>query len=104
MNTFRPIKESVAELKRLLEAKANPNAPIPANRISPLQHVMMLAPSDKVGAMHNLLLQYGAKESKEDKERWLIRQDADLHELHCTKTFYEDDRHFCPVSAAMERM
>ena len=58
---------------------------------------MLFAPSDKVDAMRALLLQHGAKESKEDQKRWQIRKDADLHELHATKTFYEDDRHLCPV-------
>ena len=65
---------------------------------------MLFAPPDKVDAMRDLLLEYGAKESKDDKERWQIRKDADAHELHCTKTFYEDDRHLSPVGAAMERI
>ena len=64
--------------------------------------VMLFAPSDKVDAMRALLLQYGAKESKDDKDRWQIRKDADLHEMRCTKAFYEDDRHLCPVGAALD--
>ena len=40
MNTFRPIRESVQELERLLKARANPNAPVPQDRISPLRHVL----------------------------------------------------------------
>ena len=104
MYSYRPIRESVEELQRLLEARANPNAPFPPTHISPLRHVMLFAPPDKVDAMRDLLLEYGAKESKDDKDRWQIRKDADLHELHATKTFYEDDRHLSPVGAAMDRM
>ena len=103
LNTYRPIRESLDELRRLLDAKADPNAPPPADRISPLQHVMLFAPADKVDAMRALLLEHGAKESKDDKDSWEIRKDADHHELHATKTFYEDDRHLSPIAAALER-
>ena len=56
MQTFRPIRESVDELRRLLEAKADPNADIPQGRISPLQHVMLFAPKARVAAMRTALL------------------------------------------------
>ena len=69
MYSYRPIRESVEELQRLLEARANPNAPFPPTHISPLRHVMLFALPDKVDAMRDLLLQYGAKESKDDKDR-----------------------------------
>ena len=103
LNTYRPIRESVEELRRLLSAKADPNAPPPEDQKTPLRHVMTFAPADKVDAMRALLLQYGAKESNDGRDRWLVRKDADLHELHATKTFYEDDRHLSPVAAAAER-
>ena len=64
---------------------------------------MLFAPADKVDAMRALLLQYGAVESKDDQQRWQIRKDADLHELHATKTFFGDDRHLSPVGAALDR-
>ena len=64
---------------------------------------MLFAPADKVDAMRALLLQYGAVESKDDQQRWQIRKDADLHELHATKTFFEDDRHLSPIGAALDR-
>ena len=103
LNTFRPLCESVAELKRLLDSRADPNAPFPSGRISPLQNVVTFALRDTVGAMRDLLLEYGAVENAEDQRDWLIRQDSDLVEDHCTRTFYEDDRHLRPVGAAMER-
>jgi len=104
LRTFRPLRESVAELKRLLDSRADPNAPFdPNDLISPLQNVMTFAPREHVSAMRDLLLERGAVETKEDKHDWLIRQDSDLVEDHCTRAFYEDDRHLSPVGAAMER-
>ena len=103
LNTYRPIRESVEELRRLLSAKADPNAPPPEDQKTPLRYVMSFAPADKVDAMRALLLEYGAKESETDERRWQIRKEADHHELHATKTFYEDDRHLSPIAAAAER-
>ena len=98
--TFRPRIESVDELKRLLESRADPNAPVPEGRITPLQHVMTFAPRETVAKMRDMLLSYGAIESSEDRRDWTIRQDSDLVEDHCTRVFYEDDRHLSPVAAA----
>jgi hypothetical protein len=67
MNTFHPMHESVAESQRLLEANANPNAPTPTNRLSPLRHVILFAPANTVGKMRDLLLKHGATESEDDK-------------------------------------
>ena len=103
MWTFRPIQESVEELRRLLEAKADPNAEIPPGRISPLQHVMLLAPEARVAAMRTALLLHGADETEEDKKRWIQRQDTDANETNYVRLFYEDDREFNPTAAAMER-
>ena len=98
--TFRPRVESVDELKRLLESRADPNAPVPEGRITPLQHVMTFAPRETVAKMRDLLLSYGAAESSEDSKDWTIRQDSDLVEDHCARVFFEDDRHLSPVAAA----
>ena len=103
MWTFRPIQESVDELRRLLEAQADPNAEIPQGRISPLQHVMLLAPKARVAAMRTALLLHGAEETEEDKKRWIQRQDTDANETNYVRLFYEDDREFSPTAAAMER-
>ena len=103
LNTFRPVREKIDELKSLLDMKADPNAPIPAGRISPLSNVTTFAPRETVSQMRDLLFEYGAEETAEDKEDWLRRQSADAREDDCTRAFYEDDRHLCPCSGAMER-
>ena len=102
MNTFRPVRESVEELKRLLLAKADPNAPVPPGRGAPLSHVITLAPADKVGPMRDLLLSYGALESKDNQDHWKINQEAAANEHHRIEAFFEDDRHLSPVGAAMD--
>ena len=103
LNTFRPVREEIEELKSLLDMKANPNAPIPAGRISPLSNVTTFAPRETVSQMRDLLFEYGADETAEDKDDWLRRQKADACEDDCTRAFYDDDRHLCPVAAAMEK-
>ena len=103
MQTFRPIRESVDELRRLLEAKADPNADIPQGRISPLQHVMLFAPKARVAAMRTALLLHGADETEEDKQRWVQRQDTDANETNYVRLFYEDDREFSPIAASTQR-
>jgi len=90
MNTFRPLRESIEELRRLLDLKADPNAPVPPGRITPLQHVVTFAPSKTVDAMRALLLERGARETEEDKRDWTTRQRADLFEPARLQAFYED--------------
>ena len=64
---------------------------------------MVFAPSETVGSMRDLLLEYGAEEGKEEKLRWLICQDAANLAHHRREAFYRDDRHLSPVGAAVER-
>ena len=90
MNTFRPVRESIEELRRLLDLKADPNAPVPPGRITPLSHVVTFAPSKTVDAMRALLLERGARETEEDKRDWTRRQRADLFEPARLQAFYED--------------
>ena len=103
MQTFRPIRESVDELRRLLNAKADPNADIDKGNISPLQKVMTFAPEKRVAAMRTVLLLHGAEETEEDKERWDLRQKTDANETNYVRLFYEDDREYSPAAAVMER-
>jgi len=57
LNTFRPLREKIEELKSLLDMKADPNAPIPAGRISPLSNVTTFAPRETVAQMRQLLFE-----------------------------------------------
>jgi len=103
MKTFQPLRESVEELKRLLDLRADPNALVPAGLVSPLQNVMAFTPEESIEAMRDLLLKYGAVESKEDAERWAISRDCALREHARIRAFYEDDRHLSFCAAIMER-
>ena len=77
---FRPVVSQPSDLKHLLESKADPNMPIEAGNISPLQNIMTFASMKDVVQMRDLLLQHGAKEHEEDKSRWDLRQRADAAE------------------------
>ena len=48
---FRPVREDIDELQRLLTLRADPNAEIPKGSISPLMNVSMFAPLSRVVAM-----------------------------------------------------
>ena len=52
---------------------------------------MTFALEGTVADMRELLLQYGAQESKEEKLRWLICQDAANLAHHRREAFYGDD-------------
>ena len=78
--TFRPVISKPSELKYLLESNADPNMPIPSGKITPLRNIMSFAPTNYVVRMRDLLLEYGATESEEDKQRWVLRQLSDKAE------------------------
>ena len=77
---FRPVISKPSDLKYLLECKADPNMPIPSGKITPLRNIMSFAPTNYVVRMRDLLLEYGATESEEEKERWVLRQLSDKAE------------------------
>ena len=80
LSKFRPVISKPSELKYLLESKADPNMPVEAGNITPLRNIMSFAPTNYVVRMRDLLLEYGAKESEEEKKRWVLRQLADKAE------------------------
>ena len=63
---------------------------------------MTFAPARNVNAMRELLLKGGVIETEEDKERWTLRQETDVHEHHRLRVFFEDDRDLSPCAAAMD--
>ena len=102
LKTYRPIRESVDELRRLLDLRADPSVDVPPGFMSPLRHVILFAPVNNAVAMRDLLLQHGAVESDDDKHRWFIRRAADDAEPARLREFYGDDRHLSPWGAAMD--
>ena len=78
--TFRPVISKPSDLKYLLDCKADPNMPIPSDKITPLRNIMSFAPTNYVFQMRDLLLEYGAKETEEEKKRWILRQLSDKAE------------------------
>ena len=60
--------------------RADPSYPLADGDITPLRKVLMLAQEKHVAAMRDLLLKYGAEENDFDRERWRLRQAADLCE------------------------
>ena len=99
---FRPLKSRPADLERLLSYRANPNAPIQSDDITPLRKVILFASEKDVVAMRELLLKHGANQSEDDLKRWATRQRCDLFEHSRVKAFYEDPRDFNPWTCSSE--
>ena len=89
---FRPVRSDVADLRVLLEARADPNVILGPGDISPLRNVMTFARACDVHEMRLLLLEYGAKESEADKEQWESRKHYDMIEPAWMANFHRDDR------------
>ena len=98
---FRPLHEDTAELRRLLELRADPNATLPNSKLRVVDNVLTFAHPDRIAAMRELLLEHGAAETEEDKRYWRLRQVNDAYEYRRVQAFYEDDRHLSPIGAAM---
>jgi len=96
---FRPIISTPSDLKHLLECKADPNMPLfKTGDISPLRKVMSFASEKHVVQMRDLLLQYGANESDKDRERWALRQQADISEKIMKNNYKNIDKDYNPWS------
>ena len=88
---FRPICSSVDDLRVLLTARADPKILCPG-QLSPLRNVILWARTCNVRDMRQELFDHGAFESKEDKRRWKIREDAEMNEKAWLKNRHKDDR------------
>ena len=88
---FRPARMSTNDLQELLNARADPNVTLYGD-ISPLMKVMTFASAAQVGQMRELLLSAGAIESREDRNRWMIRNRADQCEEAWMRNFHCDPR------------
>ncbi len=90
LSKFRPVRNTVEDLKKLLDARADPNVIVHDGDIHPLMKVMTFADKDRVGPMRDLLLRAGATENDEAKERWEIRRRADACEEAWMRNFHRD--------------
>ena len=97
---FRPIHGTPSDLKYLLECKADPNMPLKDGDISPLRKVTSFATERYVTQMRDLLLQYGAFETDADRERWRLRQRADVAEQIMKNNYKNIDKDYNPWSAS----
>ena len=92
LTRFRPIHGTPSDLKYLLECRADPNMPLKVGE------VMSFATERYVTQMRELLLQYGVVENDADRERWRLRQRADVAE-HIMKNYKNIDKDYNPWSA-----
>ena len=89
---FRPPIHSMAALRSILEARADPNVVIKPGDQSPLRKVIWSAPPWSCVEMRQLLLDHGAKESRDDTKRWQDRRAYDAIEPAYLRNFHKDDR------------
>jgi hypothetical protein len=102
LTKIRPVHSKPSDLKHLLECKADPNMPLEAGNITPLQKVMSFAPMKYVVEMRSLLLGYGATESEQDKSRWELRKQADFAERIRIDNDKNIDKDYNPWSATTD--
>ena len=102
LSRFKAIKSTPSDLKYLLENRADPNLPLNHGNITPLRNVMGFAKMKHVVQMRELLLQFGATESDDDKARWELRQRADFCEMIRINNEKDIDKDYDPFSASVE--
>ena len=81
----------LARLRLLLDMRADPNIVIGDKGFSPLRTVIVFACVDHV-EMRDVLLSYGARETKEDRESWQRRRLVEKNEAAWLQNRHKDDR------------
>ena len=89
---FRPTHSTPEVLQRLLECRADPDIVLGKGEICPLSRVVTFAPERYLERMRDLLLQYGATNSNELQEDWILRRRADVNEKARLARLYDDPR------------
>jgi len=104
LKRFRPLRSRPADLEHLLACRADPNATPDVGGISPLRNVMTFATEAHVEQMRKLLLDCGAHESEDDRDRWVLRQRADFCERVRVNNERDvaESRKFSPTGAALD--
>jgi hypothetical protein len=77
-------------LQTILSTKADPDIIVGTNGMTPLHRVVAFARKAHVREMRRLLLEAGATESDDLKERWKIRCRADESDEGWVANFRED--------------
>ena len=72
--------------------------PLQTGDISPLRKVMSFAKEKYVTEMRDLLLHYGANENDKDRDRWELRQHADVAEKIRKNNYKTIDTDYNPWS------
>jgi hypothetical protein len=91
LSEFRPPCNTPEDLSNLLNAKADPNIIMEAKgAMPPLMTVIAFAKKADVRKMRQLLLEAGAHENNEARERWLIRRRADDADEAWMESFHGD--------------
>ena len=104
LETFHPVRSFPADLEHLLQCRADPNMPIKEGNISPLRNVIAFARSEvHLEKMRQLLLDYGANESDDDRERLVTTQQAFLFDAMRIREARDlDIPDYDPTGSAME--
>ena len=82
----------MATLRTILEARADPNVVVKDGDTSPLRTVLWSAMPWDVVEMRQLLLDHGAKESRDDLDRWRRRRAYEEIEPAYLRNRHDDDR------------
>ena len=104
LEKFRPIRSCPADLERLLKCRADPNMPVTKGNISPLRNVIAFARSEvHLEKMRQLLLDYGANESDDDRKSLVTTQQAFLFDAMRIREARDlDIPDYDPSGSAME--
>ena len=99
---FRALYAKPSDLRHLLDSRADPNADLKSDQISPLRIVLMMAAPEYVADMRTMLLEYGADESEDDRKRWIVRSRSDECEERRQNDYHNTSSEFDPCSANVE--
>ena len=105
LEEFSPSRACPADLEHLLQCRADPNRPVKEGNISPLRNVIAFARSEvHLEKMRQLLLDYGANESDEDRARLVTTQQAFLFDaMHICEARDLDIRDYDPLGLPWTR-
>ena len=90
LSNFRPSRNTPQTLATILNSRADPNIIAGDGAIPPLRNVTAFARNVHVREMRKLLLEAGAQEDDEARERWATRRRADAADKAWMENFHKD--------------